>query len=251
MTIQPGLPYIPEPPRKMDLAPPSIVEKVRVNGKEIGERRVSALNGQVITPAKSDAARANLEKANAARKAKGPKPESERAPKKPGCAYRGKKREVKAALDPEGIRTHGKKREVFAPTVEVVAEPWRSNWGFGYGKPARYNADTEEDICKIAYDTLIEGKSLATVAFNLGISRQTLQDWRAGYERFAEAVERGLAGAESVWCEPDTMPAVHPTIWKSNMANRFDWRDKNDQAMTVQPFTLVQDFDGRTLEHEG
>jgi len=106
------------------------------------------------------------------------------------------------------------------------------------GRPTKYDPIFCETIIPIFED----GKGLASVAKFLGITRETLWDWRNTHEEFSNAVKHGLylsqewweeKGREGLFSDPQG-PKINSQLWFLNMKNRFadDWRDKQEIEQT-------------------
>jgi hypothetical protein len=102
----------------------------------------------------------------------------------------------------------------------------------GAGRPSKY----DPAFCERVIASGAEGKTLAEMANDLDVSRETLNDWRKDNEEFSDAVKRGLDKAQAWWenngriatfggCE-----GYNATSYIFQMKNRFrdDWRDKVD-----------------------
>lgn len=109
-----------------------------------------------------------------------------------------------------------------------------------FGQAAIFKAE----FCQIAYDTLCEGRTLAGVAARLDVGKMSVLRWRKEFPEFEDAIQRGLAVAEDLWAEEKWVD-MHPTIYKLNMHQRFDWKDKTESNVNGQVgFTLVQNLGG-------
>lgn len=100
------------------------------------------------------------------------------------------------------------------------------------------------EFCLIAYETLCEGRTLAGVAAQLGVSKISVLRWRKDHPEFEDAIGRGLAVAEDMWAETKWAD-MHPGVYKMQMGQRFDWREKTDSKVDGQlGFTLIQNLGG-------
>ena len=121
------------------------------------------------------------------------------------------------------------------------------------GRPTKYDPKMCEDIMPL----FEEGKTLATVARFLGISRETMNVWRTEHQEFSDAIQRGLYISQSWWEEQGREglfsefqgPKINAQIWMLNMKNRFgdDWRDKQeiDQNITNDISDVETSFGSR------
>lgn len=126
------------------------------------------------------------------------------------------------------------------------------------GQPTKYMPE----YCAQLYEHMCEGLSFAAFAGLIGVTTQTLTNWAAAHEEFADARERGLA-ASLLWWErlgqqgvqgfgPEVLSKriIKPDgsveeqyegakfntgTWVFNMKNRFpeDWKDRHDLTMGV------------------
>ena len=80
------------------------------------------------------------------------------------------------------------------------------------------------------------GESVVEVIVALGISKQTFYNWQHEHPEFLDAVNEGLVRSEAWWTKKgrDGLVIRHQGsrldtgLWKCNMANRFNWREKAD-----------------------
>ena len=103
-------------------------------------------------------------------------------------------------------------------------------------RPTKY----EPEMCQAVIEAGKEGKTLAEMATDIGIHRETLNEWRGANEEFSDAVKEGLANAQSWWEElmrhgaSGVNPDVQPTLAIFNMKNRFrdDWSDRTQTEIS-------------------
>ncbi len=107
------------------------------------------------------------------------------------------------------------------------------------GRPSSY----DPSICGDIPALFENGASIAKVCVELGISKKTFYNWQKEHEEFLHAVTRGLELSEAWWCEQAEKhlviehqgPRLDTALWKSNMANRFNWREKQDITTDDKP----------------
>lgn len=63
------------------------------------------------------------------------------------------------------------------------------------GRPSKY----KKRFCKTVIEMMAEGKSLAAVAKEIGVSRKILNDWMIRHEEFREACNIGKDAAQEWW----------------------------------------------------
>lgn len=99
--------------------------------------------------------------------------------------------------------------------------------------PKKYHTD----MCETVIELMKAGASFVEVAAELGIHRDTLNEWKRkdgdNYEpEFAEAVKLGMMYSEAWWQrngrENLKNKDFNYTGWYMNMKNRFGWCDKQE-----------------------
>jgi hypothetical protein len=85
-------------------------------------------------------------------------------------------------------------------------------------------------MCKTVVDLMAEGASKAEVAAELGISRETLNEWTKSNQVFSVAIKEGEALSEAWWLKQGRVNLQNKefsaTLWYMNMKNRHGWKDK-------------------------
>ena len=106
--------------------------------------------------------------------------------------------------------------------------------GYVFGRPTKYRAEMCEHVVSLGS----EGKSKTEIAFELGVVRQTLDEWAERYPDFSHAMTRAKQ-AEQVWWERtgrDNLTAQHfqSSMWGRSMAARFpdEWRESSKQEIS-------------------
>ncbi len=102
------------------------------------------------------------------------------------------------------------------------------------GRPTLY----DPAYCEVVVETMREGKSLMSVAANLGVSRATLNVWMDAHPEFLDAVSRGKALCAEAWeqiaitnAKTGQGNATLTVFGLKNMA-RDEWRDKQELEHT-------------------
>ncbi len=108
------------------------------------------------------------------------------------------------------------------------------------GRPKLYRPG----MCKTAIEVLSAGRSIAALAAELQVSKDTIYEWKKQYTEFSDAIARGLAAAEMVW-EEKRRDDVHPHIWALTMKNRFKWTDRQEATVKSDGFVLIQNLGGK------
>lgn len=98
------------------------------------------------------------------------------------------------------------------------------------GRPSKYLPE----MCERAVALMAEGASLHEVAGDLGITHETLNEWRKDPEKpdFSEAINTGI-GLSRAWWERNGRLNLKDkdfsyTGWYMNMKNRFGWTDRQE-----------------------
>lgn len=63
------------------------------------------------------------------------------------------------------------------------------------GRPTKYR----KEFCKIAEDTLAEGFSIAVVAANLDVCRDTIYEWASNHDSFSDSIKKGKAKGQAYY----------------------------------------------------
>lgn len=106
--------------------------------------------------------------------------------------------------------------------------------GYVFGRPTSYRPD----YCALVISLGSEGRSKTEIAFEIGVVRQTLDEWAAKYPDFSDALTRAKQ-AEQVWWEREgrtnlkTM-GYQSSMWSRSMAARFpdEWRESSKQELS-------------------
>jgi hypothetical protein len=97
----------------------------------------------------------------------------------------------------------------------------------GAGRPTLYDAAH----CETALKAGQAGKSLAWIAAELGVCKQTLHNWSNEYPEFLDALTRAKLLSQRWWEDTGqtnmTAPGFNGSVWSRSMAARFpdDWRE--------------------------
>ena len=98
------------------------------------------------------------------------------------------------------------------------------------GRPTKY----DPKFCQLVIDVGELGGSIAEMAYEVGVCRNTLKTWQKEYPDFLTAMTRAEL-ASQVWWERagrDGMTAdkFNSSVWSRSMAARFpdDWREKQE-----------------------
>lgn len=95
-------------------------------------------------------------------------------------------------------------------------------------------------LCEKAREIMARGKSIARLATDLGVCRETIYDWRDKHPEFAKALKAGRDAAQAHWediGEEGVLGEIKnfsATTWIFTMKNRFrdDYKeDKKDNPV--------------------
>ena len=104
------------------------------------------------------------------------------------------------------------------------------------GRPSEY----DPDYCQKVIELGETGASIAEMAYEIGVVKQTLHNWAATFPDFLDAFTRGKL-ASQVWWERKGRGGIEKSnsefqgsLWSRNMAARFpeDWREVKSTELT-------------------
>lgn len=106
------------------------------------------------------------------------------------------------------------------------------------GRPSDY----DPAFCERVIDLGKEGASKAEMAAELGVVRQTLDNWCDAHPEFLDAVKEALGYSQAWWEKQGRLATFggadgfNATSYIFNMKNRFpsDWRDKQEVDQNVK-----------------
>lgn len=101
------------------------------------------------------------------------------------------------------------------------------------GRPTKYRPE----MCEIVVREMSEGASLEEVAAELGITMETLCQWKnknGDYfiSEFSDSISLGVQKSAAWWLKKGRVNLENKefsyTGWYMNMKNRFGWRDRQE-----------------------
>ncbi len=98
------------------------------------------------------------------------------------------------------------------------------------GRPSTYKPSKHPNQ---VYELMRQGFSIEACAGQMGVSKQTIYNWRDQYPELLDAIKRGESASQYFW-EDLGISAItsgakfNATVWIFNMKNRFGWRDRKD-----------------------
>lgn len=112
-----------------------------------------------------------------------------------------------------------------------------------------------ESLCEKANQILARGKSIARLATDLGVCRETIYEWRDKHPEFAKALSRGRDACQAYWedrGEQGTFGEIDrftATSWIFTMKNRFraDYAEDKSESKTVSD-SLVEKLIDKLVE---
>jgi hypothetical protein len=111
-----------------------------------------------------------------------------------------------------------------------------------------------EAMCEIAEQLLSKGKSIARVATNLSVCRDTIYDWRDKHPEFARALQRGKDACQAYWEDigeqgvKGEIDKFAGTSWMFTMKNRFRSDYKEEKQEPTFNESLVEKLIDRLVE---
>jgi hypothetical protein len=111
-----------------------------------------------------------------------------------------------------------------------------------------------ESMCEEVRQLLTAGKSIARVATNLGVCRDTIYQWRDKHPEFARALSRGKDASQAYWedrGEDGTFgdcKNFSATSWIFTMKNRFREDYAEDKDKNAGNASLVEQILGKLVE---
>jgi predicted transcriptional regulator len=102
------------------------------------------------------------------------------------------------------------------------------------GRPTLY----DPAHCEVVVEAGKAGKSVAWIACELGVCKQTLHNWMEAHPEFLDAMTRAKLFAQRWWEDKGqdglTQSGFNASIWSRSMAARFpeDWRETTRQEQT-------------------
>jgi transposase-like protein len=98
------------------------------------------------------------------------------------------------------------------------------------GRPTTYNPEYADRAIEMGK----QGASIVEIACDIGVSRQTLYNWRDANPEFLDAITRAAEESQSWWERKGrdslTTAGFQSSVWSRSMAARFpqDWREKTE-----------------------
>jgi hypothetical protein len=102
------------------------------------------------------------------------------------------------------------------------------------GRPSSYKSQYCQDV--IEYGRM--GKSVAWMAAEIGVHKDTLYEWAKTHANFSDAFTRARLESQRWWEDKGQdgliMPGFNGSVWARSMAARFpeDWREKSGVEVT-------------------
>lgn len=106
------------------------------------------------------------------------------------------------------------------------------------GRPTDY----DPAFCEKVVEWGALGKSIAWMAAELDVSRQSIYEWASVHPEFSDAIARAKEKAQKWWEDAGQANMLmapgagtfNGSVWSRSMAARFpdDWREKTETALT-------------------
>lgn len=105
------------------------------------------------------------------------------------------------------------------------------------GRPTDYRPE----YCEMLIRHMEQGNSFETFAAIVGSTKKTVYNWKNQFPDFLHAFEQGAVLSE-LWWERQTKNglfsmngiSMNPTIYRLNMINRFNWKDKAEEKKVIE-----------------
>lgn len=98
-------------------------------------------------------------------------------------------------------------------------------------RPTKY----KKDMLPVLIECGKQGMGVVEMCAEIGISRETFNEWRKSNKAFSDTVKEALAYSQAWWEKLGRDGSmgekqINATTWIFNMKNRFrdDWRDKQE-----------------------
>lgn len=118
------------------------------------------------------------------------------------------------------------------------------------GRPSAYNPE----YCEVAIEAGKAGKSVAWLASELDVNKDTIYEWAKVHPGFSDALTRMRAHSQRWWEDKGqdgmVMPGFSASVWSRSMAARFpdDWRENKGVELTGKDGGAVQTENKWTVE---
>lgn len=96
------------------------------------------------------------------------------------------------------------------------------------GRPSEY----KQEYCEAVIEAGKQGKSVAWMASEFDVNKDTIYEWAKVHPEFSDALTRAKAHAQRWWEDQGQTGMVAPgfngSVWSRSMAARFpeDWREQ-------------------------
>lgn len=98
-----------------------------------------------------------------------------------------------------------------------------------------------EEHLSLVEDGFKEGASITEICAEIGICRDTWNEWEHTNKVFSDTVKRFKPCSEAWWMTKGRVNLENkqfsPVLWYMNMRNRFGWRDKQEIEHTGEAFS--------------
>ncbi len=111
------------------------------------------------------------------------------------------------------------------------------------GRPTKY----DPAMCEQVIELMREGYAKVEVAAELGICKDTLNEWTNDSTKpeFSAAIKLGSQLSEAWWMKKGRINLenreFNPTLWYMNMKNRHGWRDRIEEKSERTMITRYPD----------
>lgn len=117
-------------------------------------------------------------------------------------------------------------------------------------RPTEY----QQDYCERVIEYGKQGKSLAWMAAELGVSRECIYEWMRVHPEFSDAMTRARLESQRWWEDAGQQGMLmekgfNASVWSRSMSARFpdDWRESKGVELTGKDRGPVEIVDGFRL----
>lgn len=122
-------------------------------------------------------------------------------------------------------------------------------------RPVGRPTDYKPEYCEAVVEFMAKGYSIEAFAGFIGVTKQTIYNWKESFPEFLDAVQLGTAKCQ-YWWEQQGNTSLHDgknfsdRTWKFNMQNRFKWKDRQDVTSDDEKIGTIADLTKKAEEYE-
>jgi hypothetical protein len=104
------------------------------------------------------------------------------------------------------------------------------------GRPSLYNDKTASHYCRLVIELGRKGFSKTQMASEIGVCRDTIEEWISVHPEFSDAISEAMTYSESWWENTGMAGLQHgvmnAAVWSRSMAARFPKTYREEHAIT-------------------